>query len=253
MGERRYMISDAAKLVDVESHVLRYWEEELDIEIPRNEMGHRYYEEVHIDLLKNVKELKDCGYQLKAIKMLIPELMEMQKKQGGNLDALKAELFGKVAKVSMAMDVEEPQWEAAKVSMGEDLLPKTDAESLQETEEQAGRLPGVQAAPPLSKQTPISGSKLEQFQMILSEVVSSVIKESTGELGREVSDIVSDNVLREMDYLMHIREKQEEERFRKLDETIRSYQNQRKEQGQKNRWPFSKTKKIARAKKGLSH
>ena len=29
MGEVRYMISDAAKLVDVEAHVLRYWEEEL--------------------------------------------------------------------------------------------------------------------------------------------------------------------------------------------------------------------------------
>ena len=35
------MISDAAKMVDVESHVLRYWEEELKIDIPRNEMGHR--------------------------------------------------------------------------------------------------------------------------------------------------------------------------------------------------------------------
>ena len=26
MSEMRYMISDAAKLVDVEAHVLRYWE-----------------------------------------------------------------------------------------------------------------------------------------------------------------------------------------------------------------------------------
>ena len=29
MGEVRFMISEAAKQVDVESHVLRYWEEEL--------------------------------------------------------------------------------------------------------------------------------------------------------------------------------------------------------------------------------
>ena len=29
MDQVRYMISDAAKLVEVESHVLRYWEEEL--------------------------------------------------------------------------------------------------------------------------------------------------------------------------------------------------------------------------------
>ena len=38
MSETRYMISDASKLVDVEAHVLRYWEEELDLPIGRNEM-----------------------------------------------------------------------------------------------------------------------------------------------------------------------------------------------------------------------
>ena len=31
MAEARYLISDAAKKVDVESHVLRYWEEELEL------------------------------------------------------------------------------------------------------------------------------------------------------------------------------------------------------------------------------
>ena len=41
MGEVRFMISEAAKQVDVESHVLRYWEEELDLKIGRTEMGHR--------------------------------------------------------------------------------------------------------------------------------------------------------------------------------------------------------------------
>ena len=33
----RYMISDAAKKIDVEPHVLRYWEEELAVDIPRND------------------------------------------------------------------------------------------------------------------------------------------------------------------------------------------------------------------------
>ena len=31
MGEVRFMISEAAKQVHVESHVLRYWEEELSL------------------------------------------------------------------------------------------------------------------------------------------------------------------------------------------------------------------------------
>ena len=38
MDTRRYMISDAAKMVDVEAHVLRYWEEELELPVERNEM-----------------------------------------------------------------------------------------------------------------------------------------------------------------------------------------------------------------------
>ena len=37
MGEVRFMISEAAKQVNVESHVLRYWEEELDLTIGRTE------------------------------------------------------------------------------------------------------------------------------------------------------------------------------------------------------------------------
>ena len=44
-AEKTYLISDAAKRVQVESHVLRYWEEELKLPIKRNEMGHRYYTE----------------------------------------------------------------------------------------------------------------------------------------------------------------------------------------------------------------
>lgn len=264
MGEKRFIISDAAKLVDVESHVLRYWEEELGIEIPRNEMGHRYYGESHIALLKNVKELKDCGYQLKAIKMLVPELIEMQKDKNGNLDALKAELFNKVARVSREL-MEEQEKETNNVSerkletvkegtevsdagfstaVMDGMVSETVIIENNHKEELHNTADGTAAST-----MPISGSKLEQFQMILSEVVSNVLKENTGEFGKEVSDIVSDNVIKEMDYLMHIREKQEEERFRKLDETIRNYQTNRKEQGkqktkQEKKRLFTKAKKL---------
>ena len=58
MSETHYLISDASKKVDVESHVLRYWEEELEMNIPRNEMGHRYYTDFHIRLFKQIIEGK---------------------------------------------------------------------------------------------------------------------------------------------------------------------------------------------------
>lgn len=80
MDEIRYLISDASKKVDVETHVLRYWEEELGLSIPRNEMGHRYYTEFHIRLFCQVKKLKDKGYQLKVIKSALQQVME--KNQG---------------------------------------------------------------------------------------------------------------------------------------------------------------------------
>ena len=39
--EKTYLISDAAKQVHVETHVLRSWEEELGLPIKRNKLGHR--------------------------------------------------------------------------------------------------------------------------------------------------------------------------------------------------------------------
>lgn len=68
-----YLISDAAKLVDVESHVLRYWEEELKLPIKRNELGHRYYTTKDVERFKEIKELKEQGLQLKAIRLFLKD------------------------------------------------------------------------------------------------------------------------------------------------------------------------------------
>ena len=80
MGEVRFMISEAAKQVNVESHVLRYWEEELDLTIGRTEMGHRYYTKDDIQLFCCIKKLKNEGMLLKDLKPLIPELKEKKSK-----------------------------------------------------------------------------------------------------------------------------------------------------------------------------
>ena len=74
---KQYKISEMAKFVNVEAHVLRYWEEELQLPIRRNELGHRYFTEDTIHMLNQVKELKEYGYQLKAIKMILPKLKDM--------------------------------------------------------------------------------------------------------------------------------------------------------------------------------
>lgn len=76
------MISDAAKQVKVESHVLRYWEEELHLPIKRNELGHRYYTKEDVERFKEIKSMKERGLQLKAIKMILKD---------GRLDVLPEE------------------------------------------------------------------------------------------------------------------------------------------------------------------
>ncbi len=72
MGENTiYYISEAAKKVQVETHVLRYWEDELQLAIKRNEMGHRCYTAGDIEQLQRIKLLKEQGLQLKAIRTVL--------------------------------------------------------------------------------------------------------------------------------------------------------------------------------------
>ena len=80
MGEVRYMISEAAKRVNMEAHVLRHWEEELELTIGRTEMGHRYYTEEDIRLFNCIKELKEQGMLLKEIKEIIPDMQKTRAK-----------------------------------------------------------------------------------------------------------------------------------------------------------------------------
>lgn len=163
------MISDASKLIDVEAHVLRYWEDELGIEIPRNEMGHRYYTDKLIELFKEIKELKDQGFLLKAIKMLLPEL-----ENGHSLT------LSEVKTLSEYPDTEPKQYD--------------------------------------------NPSKMEQFQQILGNIVAKALEDNNASLGNSVSSQVSEKVIKQMDYLLRIKEEQEEERFKKLDEAIRAAQ-----------------------------
>ena len=71
MEEKIYSVSEAVRLVGVESHVLRYWEEELKIPIRRSSQGHRLYSERDIELFGKVRELRQKGLQLKAIRLLL--------------------------------------------------------------------------------------------------------------------------------------------------------------------------------------
>ena len=72
--EPKYTVRQASDMTGVKSYVLRYWEDELELRIQRNELGHRYYTRYDIELFMNIKELKKRGLQLRAIKELIPQI-----------------------------------------------------------------------------------------------------------------------------------------------------------------------------------
>ena len=212
MGEKRYIISDASKMLGVESHVLRYWEEELNVVIPRNEMGHRYYTQKHINLLKNVKELKENGFQLKAIKMLVPEMLEGERL---NLEMLVEHSTYSPVQVENDLDMTVCQ---------EDDMEKSGSIENTELKEKDNVLTNLKAD---MHQQPMT--KMEQFQAIIGNIVSQALRENNPALSKELGERVSDSVIKEMDYLMRMNQEKEEERFKKLDETIRSYQKERKE------------------------
>ena len=203
------MISDVANMMQVESHVLRYWEEELELDVPRNEMGHRYYTEENMQQFRQIKKWKEEGYQLKAIKMMLhnenPDLEEVKLQEHAGL---------------MHSDTKcEP--------------------------EHGGQQMHAAAS---QMHTATAGlTKLEQFQLMMNDIVRNAIAENNQALGQAVSEHVGEKVIKEMNYLMLEQEEQEEERFRKLDEAIRSRQKEKKPKREKRR--FARKKEHA-SKKG---
>lgn len=220
MNETRYMISDTSRQLKVEPHVLRYWEEELDIKIKRNEMGHRYYTADDIRVLHAVRELKDQGFQLKAIKQVLPEIYA---NKDFNWKALldQRELLNQAASV-MANGLASEKHVAEK-----------DTENIHTRQEGGAGSAKViemrQALVNVSNQTPADTMsaelKMEQFQEIMTRIIGKALEANnhslTGAISNEVSDKVSERVIKQMDYVMRENEEREEERFRKLDEAIR--------------------------------
>ena len=199
MGEVRFMISEAAKQVHVESHVLRYWEEELELVIGRTEMGHRYYTEDDIQLFCCIKKLKDAGMLLKDLKPLIPELkstkLKLQKTEALKKAALKKETAAST--VSAAAAVSAPA--------------------------------AVSTPAAISEAEVVPVTQLEQVRSLIGDVLTEVVVSNNEELKKDISKSVTTDVIREMDFLFQAKERQEEEHFRKLDTLIRQQQANRKE------------------------
>ena len=184
MEKVRYMISDAADMVHVETHVLRYWEEELGLTIPRNEMGHRYYTRENIKEFQQIKELKEQGYQLRAIRMIL---------HNGKLEPMKEEA-GQEWYVN-TMDAE-PE------------IPATSS---------VVKINNFASEPA----TLSPEERMAQFRKLMTDIVGQAIVNNNEALSEQIGKDVQERVLKEMNYLMREQEEAQEERYRKLDAAIR--------------------------------
>ena len=187
-----YLISDAAKQVQVETHVLRYWEEELKLPIKRNELGHRYYTQEDVDRFMEIKNMKESGLQLKAIRMILKD---------GKLDMLTP---------AEGVVCTEP--------VQSTLMKK-------ETEKQeVGQVTENVVAP--------AGNSREDKAKRLQWILQQLFRETLQENNQELSLMIKEIVLKELDYQFRVQDEKEEERhvqrmrmdeehFRKVDEMLR--------------------------------
>ncbi len=209
--QKIYLISDAAKQVQVESHVLRYWEEELKLPIKRNEMGHRYYTEEDILQFREIRNLKEQGLQLKAIRNM---LQKGKLGNGGSIyDAVSANVRNETIMQGFAdrnMNEESVKRHVVMVNKGEFV--------------------------------PVTEESKEAKSIRLQQLLKNMIMEAVQSNNKEVCEEIKETLLKELDYQFRLQEEREEERegirtnrqeehYKQLDELLRSRNKGRRQRG----------------------
>lgn len=288
MAEKRYSISQAGRLVGVENHVLRYWEDELHLEIPRDRKNQRYYTKLHIEMFQKINELKEKGYQLKAIEPVLKRMLTGEKELDLNevLRQNAAEILRQArAAGQRAAEAEQDALSSgqsvdmpgAQDSSGTALLDPEHVyqyasadESQTETQTESSRneesvemdMDGEAKESALAMTENESAvvaqqEKLEQFQQLMNHIISNAIgqamRQNNEALSEEISRQVNDRMVQELEYMMRISDEKEEERFKALDETLRAHQkeNKGKAEAAAARMPFFRKKKFGRSGKKL--
>lgn len=276
MDEVRYMISEAAKKLQVESHVLRYWEEELELEIGRTDMGHRYYTEDDIQLFLCIQKLKNEGMLLRDLKYMIPELTATRKRlnaaklekepdsggqpgdaapeqePGTGAETVKKAAADLLEKASAAADTQGDSVSENDLAVGNDGAPDAGADISPASGNAAENVSAKSAASEsvslastrstVPEADVIQVTQLEQVRSLIGDVLTDVVSANNETLKKDISRKVTADVIREMDFLFQANERREEEHYRKLDVLIRQQQAGRREAARET--PLGKLKKL---------
>lgn len=230
-----FYISEAAKKVQVESHVLRYWEDELKLPIKRNEMGHRYYTEQDIKQLQHIKLLKEQGLQLKAIRTVLFKIPPVSGGEQKEQVVLELQEGAGKSNEQITSDIECAAWQS-KAEIREEKLVNMVKESVKENTEEKNTerehryavvLPGKEGNT-ISQQHENNDTERERKVARLQYLLQHMITEAVKSANKELCTDVKDSILKELDYQFRMQEerddarwKQEEEHYRRIDEMIR--------------------------------
>lgn len=226
--ENYLLISDAAKEVKVESHVLRYWEEELHLPIKRNELGHRYYTKEDVERFKQIKSMKERGLQLKAIKMILRD---------GKLDVMLPE---EEKEAILKQENESIPSGGTKRTLQEGSTDRKDTKVTagqsregREQAESAGVMAGGMAIDIVdNRETAVAQESKEDKARRLQWLLQQLIRETLQENNKELCRDIKESVVKELDYQFRAQEEKEEEReklreqrnedyYQKMDELLR--------------------------------
>ena len=181
MKHTNYTISDAAKKLDVEPHVLRYWEDELSLEIHRNNQGHRCYSDKNIRTFCHIKTLKEEGFSLHDIKNALPYLSDITKLDKSVIESLRQKLSS------------EPDEGCSSI---------------------------ITVSRSCSPVSAPSGDKLGQFREIMNSIISQAISDNNKQLTSMICESTSERVIKEMNYLFRTLDEDEELRIKQLEAAI---------------------------------
>lgn len=227
--ENYLLISDAARAVQVESHVLRYWEEELHLPIRRNELGHRYYTQDDIDRFKNIKSMKERGLQLKAIKMILKNgKLDVLTQDGGEAQGEKRQ--------GEERQREEHQGEWLQDGEQQEMGQQTGEQQAAELKEAKQQIEGQQTGEKTWLETANTKSleitadervgspesreeKAQRLQWIMQQLIRQAVQENNEEMVRQIKE----SVLKELDYQFRMQEERLEERAKQTEERTENY------------------------------
>lgn len=238
MRKEEYLIHEAAQELQLEPHMLRYWEDELGFCVKRNERGYRIYGEKDMERLCYIKYLKEQGVKLKSMKnwmkdgVFPAEEQEMAFERIKNVPLVKTEneLPKNIIPIRVMQD--EKQRGNQMIEIKERKL------TLKEQQEIATKMQENRV-----EQENLN-EKAYKMQLIMQKILSNILEENNNKLIDKLSDNIKNEVMKEFDYQMRIfieeedkreekRKAYEEEHYKKLDELLRQKMDKKRPEAEK--------------------